>query len=130
LIVQPLIGDAHSADERDIAVDDQRLAVRTVIRFFDLEADDRVHPFDLGASRLEAILVVAGHLLRAYRIEHDAHAYAAFCRSLERIGEHRADVAFFVNVGLERDSLLGAIDRGEHGRKRLLAIGKNDVRIV
>ena len=51
-------------------------------------------------------------------------------RSFERIGEHRTDVAFFVNVGLERDSLLGAIDRREHGRKRLIAIGKNDVRIV
>src|SRR5688572_6262222 len=127
-LAEPLIRDPHAAGERDIAIDDERLAVGAVIGFFERPELQRVEPRQLDAGLLQPFLVVAAEH-RSDRIENHAHDHPAPGGLFKRGDELVADAAFLEHVGLEGDSPFGLLNGGEHRWKRI-AIAQHDVGVA
>jgi hypothetical protein len=100
-IVRPLVRDAHAADKRDLAVDDERLAMSSVIDLFELKTCERIYPADARPGVLEPFDVFLRHFLGTDRVQHQPHLDAPASGCLERVRESRADHALFVDVTFE-----------------------------
>ena len=70
------------------------------------------------------------HAAGAESIEDDVHRDPASDRALERVGELVGDASVVVDVGLEADAFFGLVDRLKHGRKDLITVDQDVVRIA
>ena len=118
----PLVGDADAACEADRAVDDQQLAVRTVVQAAEVvPLEWPVHP-DLDAGLPQLLQERVLDLDAAGPVDHDFDCDACL-RSLRKgVGKLPPDIARPVDVGLEVDGLPGGPDCREHRREDLVAV--------
>src|SRR5687768_17555192 len=129
-VLRPLIGDADAAEERHVAVDDQRLAVGPIVRLFDRQAADRVEPANAGTGRLEARDMLRIDL-GPHRVEDEAHFGPPPRRRLERRGETPGNfTGAVVDIAFEADAMLCSVDGGEHGGKGGVAVGEHLVGVA
>ena len=93
-VTGPVIRHADAADESDLAVDDENLAVRAVVRFFQLEPLRAVEFRDVAAGAPQPLHVFVGHRARSKGIDNQIHLHAAAGGGLEATGEFLRHDAF------------------------------------
>ena len=129
-VAQPMIGDAHAASERDLTVDDENLAMRTVVHFFERVPAWRIEVIELGTGTAQPLFMRGTDGDCANRVRNDRDLHAAARRALECGRKLIGNTAVTVDVGLETDPARGRLDRGEHWRKDLIAIGQHFVTVA
>ena len=128
-IHRPLVRDADAADERDIAVDDERLPMGAVIQLLEGEAGEPVGPGDPAACALEALDVVPLDGIGADRIQDQPDVDAAPRRGFKRRGETVRDLSAVVDIRFEAHAVTRPADRLQHGRQCPGALAVHDVRV-
>ena len=113
----------------DFAVDDENLAVRAVVDFFDRIPGRRIEFGDVATRLAQPVEVLLLHRAGADRIDDEVDQHTAPRRALERVGELVRDFTGIVDVGLEADSTTGGVDGLEHRGENLVAVGQ-DVEVV
>jgi hypothetical protein len=127
--LQPPVGDAGAADERNPAVDHEQLAVGAVVQAAQAvprEVLIRLHP---GARRAQRLPDPPERAEAADRVHDEGHADAGARPLGERFDEPIADCTLLEDVALHVDGFAGAADRVQHGRIERLAVGQ-DVDLV
>ncbi len=129
-VAEPVVGDAHAAGERDVAVDDERLAMGPIVGVFEAEEAERIEPRQLGAGGLSSRSRALRLQRRPDRIEDDADDDAALGGARQGVDEAIADLAVVEHVGFEVDARPGGVDRRQHRRERLVAVVQDGVGIA
>ena len=80
-VAQPHVRDADAADEADLAIDDEQLAVRAVVDAARVVPAQRMVAHDLHAGVLHQTILLAADFVRTLPVEDDAHLDPARARS-------------------------------------------------
>jgi len=124
-VARPFVADAHAAGEADGPVDHQQLAMRAIVQLVERIPARRVKlpHFDAGVAHPAQQPLV--HPRAADPVEQHMHFHAGPRPFGQRTGEGVADPARPVDVRLERDRPLRAMNGVQHGGKDLVAIQKH-----
>ena len=118
----PVVGDTDAAGEADLAVHDQELAVRAVVHAREVVPAKWMVVLYLDTRGYHAVDEAGLHFLAADPVDQDMDRDAGLRALGQGIDECAADLARPVDVRLEADGLLRALDGGEHRGKYLGAV--------
>ena len=121
-VARPRGRNAHAAGKAHLPVHHQQLAVGAVVQAGQVVPVGFVELFNQHPGRLHLGQVAFFHLGAAHPVEQHMHGHTGAGALAQGVGKLLADVARPVNVGFEGDAFLGGFDRGQHGRKDLVAV--------
>src|SRR6185503_2162768 len=105
-VTEPMIGDAGAAGESDFTIDDQNLAVGSIVHFFEVVPLERIEAPDVATSGLEALQILRLHAAGPNRVDNQVHMHTPPSHFLESGSELICDFTGVVDVGLETDAPL------------------------
>jgi hypothetical protein len=124
-VAVPLVGDAHTAGEPGLLVDDHDLAMGPVVRLGGPEPMQRSEPPDANTRVVHHVDQGAVEPMGAPGIQEHADPNARQGPLGQRLGEGRADLASPVDEGQKVDRVLRPGDGLEHRGEDLVAVAED-----